>query len=94
MTTYNVALIFIVTVWVIYNPICGGPVTSVQDPFSWARADRLPIDANIAWLPCKYFLYIQNNIVSDNSNDFHLICIKQVLNTFYCMLKSVISVVK
>lgn len=54
MSTYNVALIFIVTVWGVYNPICGGPVTSVQDPFSWARADRLPIDANIAWLPCKY----------------------------------------
>lgn len=76
MSTYNnVALIFIVTVWGVYNPICGGPVTSVQDPFSWARADRLPIDANIAWLPCKYFYiiycvllesYIQNNLVYDN----------------------------
>lgn len=57
MSTYNVALIFIVTVWGVYNPICGGPVTNVQDPFSWARADRLPIDANIAWLPCKYIYF-------------------------------------
>lgn len=22
--------------------------------FSWARADRLPIEVNLPWLPCKF----------------------------------------
>jgi hypothetical protein len=23
-------------------------------PLDWARADRLPIDVNLPWLPCKF----------------------------------------
>lgn len=32
------------------SPALAGPLDTA---FSWARADRLPIDVNLPWLPCK-----------------------------------------
>ena len=32
----------------------GGVAAGPLDSFSWARADKIPIDVNLPWLPCEY----------------------------------------
>lgn len=35
-------------------PVNIGVAAGPLDSFSWARADKIPIDVNLPWLPCKY----------------------------------------
>lgn len=37
-------------------PVNIGVAAGPLDSFSWARADKIPIDVNLPWLPCKYHL--------------------------------------
>lgn len=40
----------------IFHPSHSGPIDAA---LNWARADRIPIEVNLPWLPCKYLnLYI------------------------------------
>lgn len=35
-------------------PLDVGVAAGPLDSFSWARADKIPIDVNLPWLPCEY----------------------------------------
>lgn len=60
--SYNVVfnILIICYLGVIITPVFSGPLDAA---FSWARADNLPIEVNLPWLPCKclyciYYMYI------------------------------------
>lgn len=40
----------------IFHPSHSGPIDAA---LNWARADRIPIEVNLPWLPCKYTRYTQ-----------------------------------
>lgn len=39
-----------------------GPLDALT---SWARADRIPIDVNLPWLPCKYKFNLNFNSINE-----------------------------
>lgn len=43
------------------NLVAAGPL----DSFSWARADKIPIDVNLPWLPCKCPFYFSPKLPLD-----------------------------
>lgn len=45
----NVACYSLIVVLSAIAVVFAGPL----DSFSWARADKIPIDVNLPWLPCK-----------------------------------------
>lgn len=44
----------IIVALVAFGQVLAGPL----DSFSWARADKIPLDVNLPWLPCKYICVI------------------------------------
>ncbi len=54
------------------TPINCGPLDTA---LSWARADRLPIEVNLPWLPCKFFFYILKLIDKPTNNGLVLVVV-------------------
>lgn len=52
MLSYVASSLVIIYIWAaVINISSAGPLDALT---SWARADRIPIDVNLPWLPCKY----------------------------------------
>ena len=62
MLSYGASIIIITVFCFAATVQCG--------PLDWARADRIPIDVNLPWLPCKYIptlyflIHFFNNLLS------------------------------
>lgn len=56
-------------IWCSISTSQAGPLDTLT---SWARADRIPIDVNLPWLPCKSFtfIFVINNFIKSFTLNF------------------------
>lgn len=68
---YSLIVLSIVDVLPV-EKVYAGPL----DNFSWARVDKIPIDVNLPWLPCKYSRSVNSRLFMTFS------CTRRVLKSY------------